>query len=158
MRINLNNYAQRGVTLIEILIFIVVISVGLTMMVRSVSHGLGKSVDPILRLKALEKGQALIDQILSRKFDENTPTGGVPACGSSSGVACLGIVADSGYDDVGDYNGYTNTSDVNYSLSASVQFAGTDLGLSATAAKRITVVVTMPDGKSLTLSVYKVNF
>ena len=158
MRINTTREKQQGLTLIEVVVFIVVISIGLTMLVKSIGLNLKTSTNPIVRLKALEKSQALMDEILARKYDENTPTGGVPACGSTTGVACAGIVADGGFDDVGDYNGYSDNSDVGYSLSTTVQFAGGELGLGATAAKRITVVVNMPDGKSLTLSAYKVNF
>jgi MSHA pilin protein MshD len=149
---------QQGLTLIEVIVFIVVVSIGLTLLVKSVGQNLNTSADPIMRLKALEKGQALLDEILARKYDENTPTGGVPACDSSTGIACAGIVADGGFDDVGDYNGYSDTSESGYNLSTSVQFAGGELGLNANAAKRITVVVNTPDGKSLTLSAYKVNF
>ncbi|MDZ7924269.1 MAG: prepilin-type N-terminal cleavage/methylation domain-containing protein [Marinagarivorans sp.] len=158
MRIKSARAKQQGLTLIEVVVFIVVISIGLTLLVKSVGQNLNTSADPILRLKALEKGQALLDEILARQYDENTPTSGIPACDSNDGVACAGILADGDFDDVGDYNGYSDTSDSGYSLSTTVQFAGTELGLAASAAKRITVVVTTPDGKSLTLSAYKVNF
>jgi len=112
----------------------------------------------MLRIKALERGQAMMENVLSRKFDESTPTGGVPACDSTAGDPCSGIVADLEYDDVGDFNGFNDTTDALYPVSISVVDAGADLGLVADRARRITVVVSMPDGNTLTLSAYKVNF
>ena len=149
---------QRGVTLIETIVFIVVVSIALVALVKVFSASVINSVDPVVRVRALELAQAQLDEILARKFDENTPTGGVPACDSASGVACAGIVADADYDDVGDFNNYTNNSYPNYSITVDVNNAGADLGLSVTQARLISVHVGMPGGDSLTLSSYKVNF
>ena len=73
---------QYGVTLIELVVFIVVLSIGLTAMVTAMNNHLSNSVDPIVNTRALECAQAKLDEISARKFDENSPTGGVPACGS----------------------------------------------------------------------------
>lgn len=149
---------QTGLSLIELIVFIVVIAVGLSSLLMVFNQSVVTSVDPVVRIKALEKGQALMDEILARKFDENTPTGGVPACDTSSGPACLGIVADSDYDDVGDYNGYSDNSEPGFSVSAQVTAAGSDLGLPQTQARLIRLSITMPGAKTLMLSAYKVNF
>ncbi len=148
----------KGFTLIETIVFLVVLSVGLTAVVLAFSQSISTSVDPLLRVKAIEKGQSVLDDILARRFDENTPTGGIPACDSADGPACLGIVADSDYDDVGDFNGYSDYSDSAFSVSATVVAAGDELGLVLSEARRITVVVSLPDGNAVTLSAYKVNF
>lgn len=152
------NSHEKGVTLIETIVFLVVVSIGLTVLTKVFTQSVSQSVDPAMRLKALERGHALMDQILVRRFDENTPTGGVPACGSTEGVACAGITPDADYDDVGDYNGFNDSSDVKYPVTVGVINAGTELGLNADAARRVTVVVAMADGNSVTLSAYKVNF
>lgn len=149
---------QRGVTLIETIVFLVVVSIALVALVRVYSAAVVASVDPVVRVRALEKAQAQMDEVLARKFDENTPTGGVPACDSTDGVACAGIVADTDYDDVGDYNGFTDTSEASYAVSVTVVNAGTEIGLLSTRARRITVSVSMPGGDSVILSAYKVNF
>lgn len=147
-----------GFTLIEVLAFILVVSVGLGGLLFTFNYGVIHSVDPVTRIKGLELTQALLDTILSRRFDENTPAGGVPACNASGGSTCAGILADAGYDDVGDYNGYTSTSEAGYSLSVSVVEAGNDLGITNTQARRITVTTQMPDNRTLTLTAYKVNY
>lgn len=149
---------QRGVTLIETIVFIIVVSVGLGALLIVFNQSVVNSVDPIIRVKALEKGQALMDEILARKFAENSPTGGVPACDSAAGAPCSAISSDSVFDDVGDYHGYTDNSDARFPISVTVQPAGTGLGIANGRARLITLNVGMPDGNSLTLSAYKVNF
>lgn len=149
---------QHGVTLIETIVFILIVSIGLGALLAVFNQSAVNSVDPVIRIKALEKGQALMDEILARKFAENTPTGGVPACDSSTGVACAAISSDGQFDDVGDYHGYADNSDVRFPVSITVQAAGTALGLANGRARLITLSVGMPDGKSVTLSAYKVNF
>lgn len=150
----------KGVTLIEMVVFIIVLSIGLTAMVAAMNNHLSNSVDPITNIRALECAQAKLDEISARKFDENSPTGGVPACDSAEvgAAACLGIVPDADFDDVGDYNGQVDNSDSNCTVSVSVVNGGGDLSLSAAQARRITVDVVSPGGGRATLSTYRANF
>ncbi len=148
----------RGVTLVETLVFLVIVSIALAALVRVYTHAVANSVDPVARTRALELAQAQLDAILARKFDENTPTGGVPACDTALGATCLGIVADADFDDIGDYNGFVNTSDPDHTLTVSVAAAGGELGIAAAQARRITVTATVPGAGDLILSVYKTNF
>lgn len=147
-----------GVTLIETIVFLTVISLALAALVNVYTHAIINSVDPLARVRALELAQAQMDEILARKFDENTPAGGVPACGSTLGPLCLGIAADADFDDVGDFNGFVNNTDPNHTLTVTVAEAGAEIGLPAAQARRISVTATVIDGDSLTLSVYKTNF
>lgn len=149
--------AQRGFTLVELVVFMVVVSLALSALLYVFNFSILHSVDPVARVKALEKTQALLDEILARRFDENTPTGGFPACNSAGGSACAGISADTGYDDVGDYHGYSDT-DAGFSTSVTVQNAGAEIGITASDGRRITVTTQMPDGRRITLSAYKVNY
>ena len=149
---------QGGFTLIEVMVFIVVVAIAMGALLAVFNESVVKSVDPAVRIKALEKAQATLDDILARKFDENTPTGGVPACDSLKGLPCSGVSPDGDFDDVGDYHGYVDNSDARFPLSVSVTLAGDDLGLASAQAKLISVNVAMPGGSTLTLSAYKVNF
>lgn len=144
-------------TLVETMVFLVVVSIALVALVRVFSQGVSDSVDPVVRARALELGQATLDEILARKFDENTPTGGVPACNSTDGPPCAGIAPDGDYDDVGDYHGYSDTSNPYHTVDVSVTNA-TVTEFPAAQARLITVTVSLPDGDSLTLSAYKANF
>jgi MSHA pilin protein MshD len=152
------SFRQRGVSLIELMVFVVVVAIGLGALLSVFNQSVMQSVDPVIQTKALEKGQALMEEILTRKFDENTPTGGVPACDSVDGVACLGISPDGDYDDIGDYHGFTDTDDAGFTVTAAVTAAGADLGIPATQARLIQLTVTAPAGKSVVISAYKANF
>jgi len=146
-----------GFTLIEMIVFIVVISVALGTFIKVIAAATANSVDPVFKVTALQKAQSQLDAVLARKFDESTPVGGIPACDTLLGVPCSGITSDADFDDVGDFNGFSQTSGA-YTTTVSVSNAGSQLGISNNAARLITVNVTLPSGDSITLSAYKVNF
>lgn len=149
--------SRAGFTLIETVVFIVVVSIGLGAVLTVFNQFVVQSVDPLMRITALEKGQAMLDDILAQKFDDNTPAGGVPACGSAGGGPCAGIRSTGVLNSVGGYHGYSETDENDYHMSATVVEAGNDLGLSPEHARLITVTVTMPIGGAIHLSAYKVN-
>lgn len=119
--------ANRGFTLIEIVITIVILGAVAGIMVpffNAIVH----SPDPVLRERAISLGQGMMDEIMAKRWDENTPLGGGPICtGESSdkgtrhslvdncanpgALTASTIAADTGetqrldYDDVDDYNG-----------------------------------------------------
>lgn len=155
-----------GFTLIETMVFIVVVSIALGALMQVYSQGVSQSVDPIVRVRLLELAQSKLDEVVARKYDHNTPSGGVPACISGIGGTCttaLGIEGaescdvPTGLNDVDDFNGCTDSPYTNYSRTVTVFEAGADLGLPAGDAKRIEVTVTL-GAESLTLSSYRANF
>lgn len=158
MRIGNSYGRQSGVTLVELIVFIVVISLTLGALLSVYRHSVVNSVDPLVRLRLLELAQSRLDIALTLGYDANTPPGGVPACGSlvpsgqPSAPACVGSGGVSALNDQVDspFPGYTR--------SITVVTAGTDLGLANDQAKRITVVVSAPNGESLTLTAYRTNF
>ncbi|MGH1469853.1 MAG: type IV pilus modification PilV family protein [Cellvibrionaceae bacterium] len=151
---------QQGVTLIETIVFIVVIGITLTAMVNVFTQYLGNSVDPIVQIRALECAQTKLDEITARRFDENSPTGGVPPCGSaeSGAISCAGIMSDSALDDVGDFHGITDSNNPDCTSVVTVVEAGSDLGMVNNQARRITVNTTSSGGGSATLTTYRTNF
>jgi len=156
----------RGATLLELIVFLVIVGVALVAFLNLFTQSQNTSVDPLIRVRALEIAQAQLDEILARKFDENTPVGGVPACNASGGASCLGISPESGFDDVGDFHNVTDTSSYSgYTVQVSVVEAGLALGLSSDdQARLIEVNVLTPasesaaGGSSVRLSAYKVNY
>ncbi len=158
-----------GFTLIEMIVFIVVISSALGAMVMAFGQSSRNSIDPIVNIRMLEIAQSQLDEVLARKYDEDTPTGGVPACiYPCSGAFGPDGVSETGpatYDDVDDFHldvsdpDYTDGS--GYSWRIDVSDSGADLpnvNGAAAQAKRIEITVTAPTGNSLSLSAYKVNF
>lgn len=104
---------QGGFTLIELVVGLVVTAIALTYLSTVFFSAPARSVEPILQIRAAELGQALMDEIITKAYDEVTPLGGMPPCSPCTPAAGLG--ADTGetrslYDDVDDYHSYCSTS------------------------------------------------
>lgn len=150
---------QRGVTLIELMVFIVVISLALGALLSVYRYSVINSVDPVVRVRLLEAAQSQLDVVLAQPYDENTPAGGVPACGSTVPEGSPPAPDCEGGGGVSAFDGESDNPYSGYQREVTVEFAGTELGLANNNyAKRITVVATAPDGQSVTLSAYRTNF
>lgn len=155
---------SKGFSLIEMIAFIVVIGISVVAIGTVFQYSAVRVQDPLIYSQLASMAQSQLDETLSRQYDENTPTGGVPACGTT--IVCAGIGLDAGetlndittLDDVDDFNGYQDVPQIGYTRQITVVEAGEDFGLTAAHGKRITVTVTAPQGQSLRLSVYRFNF
>jgi len=74
-----------GFTLIELVITIVILGFTLVLLVPFF-QAIERGSDPIIRERTVALGQALMDEILSRRWDENTGVGGGPLCSGEGGV------------------------------------------------------------------------
>lgn len=139
-----NRRSHLGVSLIELIVFIVVVSIALLALVGVYRQAIIGNVDPIIRVRALEAAQSKLDEILALKFAENTPTGGIPAC-----TVC-DDTPDANMNDVDDYRGWSDT-----------PYPGFDREVTVTTAdniKLITVSVTTPNGEIILLAAERANF
>lgn len=160
---------SRGVTLVELVISIVVISIALTALLGSFSLSAGRSADPLWQSKATQLAQAYLDEIIAMRFQENSPVEG----GAVSGCAISGNEADETsrilFDDVDDYHGLNEqarfldntvpTSYVGYQVAVTVtcaDAAGNTGGL--VNSKLITLQITSPTGQQLLFSTFRGNF
>lgn len=178
----------RGFTLVEMVITIVVMAIVLAGVSLVFFATVRRSPEPLLNMRAAALGQAYLDEILTKRFDQNSGQGGIPRCNStdSGALACstnLGpdvsptnppsLETRSQYNDVDDYNGLDESPPrdalgnvlpgyTNYRVQVSVTYAGngTDgLGLANMQdAKLITVTVTTPTGDKMVFSAYRVNY
>ncbi len=153
----------KGFSLIELIVFIVVVSISLVALLGIMNQFITGNVDPAVQARALECAQAKMDQIWGRKFDDSTPSGGLPPCGSfESGLsACTGISPEASFNDIGDYHNTTDTSWENCSINVMVEDAGQELGLTAAEdaqVRRITVTSNSSGGGQVVLSAYRANF
>jgi len=168
---------QQGVTLVELVISIVILSIAMVSMMTFFSTSMSRSADPLWHNKTLKLGQLYLDEILAKKYDELTPMGGLPFVVTPD---CAGLGPDSlgagtetraSFDDVDDYHGILNSAPVSltgagldssyddYRISITVACDGSDVGASGNAhAKIITVQVTAPNQKTVTFAAYKGNF
>lgn len=141
---------HRGVSLIELIVFIVVVSIALTALLAVYIQSSSNSVDPIVRVRMLEAAQSKLDEIIALKYDEATPSGGIPACDSTQSTVSCTNTPDANMDDVDDFHNATDAPFLNYQRQVTVT--------AETSRKRITVTVSAPDGQTLTLAAYRYNF
>jgi len=156
---------QLGVSLIEAVLFIVVVSVALVVVLKAFDIANQGSADPVLRRQALAIAQSLLDEISFKPFGDAS-TDDV----AQGGFAGPYTSANRQYfDDVDDYNGFSMngirsldnsalTGLSNYQVSIAVAAAADFGSVPASAGYRIVVTVTDPSGRQLELAGYRANY
>ncbi len=151
---------QHGFSLIETILFIVIVSVALAGVLSVMNLTTQHSADPLIRKQAIVVAESLLEEIAQQNF--SNPSGGF------SGVASQ--LNRASFDDISDYNGFA-TSGI-YAIdgsapipelakyNASVRVADTTLGpagaqIAGGNAKLITVTITGPDNVPVVLSGYR---
>lgn len=163
---SMNKYGQRGFTLIEVIIFIVVVAAGLAG-ILSVSNTVVKSsADPVVRKQTIAIAESLLEEILLKEYcDPDTVDASTnpPTCGAHTTEASRNL-----YDDVDDYNGYSTASGItdmvgaavpglgSYNIAPAVTVAASN-DLTGVPSKKVTVSVTGAAG-TITLSGYRSNY
>lgn len=149
---------QAGLSLIELVLFIVIVSVGLAGLLNVIALTTRGSADPMVRKQALAVAESLLEEIQLKDFAN--PAGGFigPATQANRPL----------FDDVGDYSGFATTGVFNPGGAAvpglagynvAVAVAGTALGgIAAADSTLITVSVTAPNGEVVALSGYRANY
>lgn len=151
------NKLQRGISLIELILFIVIISIALSSLLMVVNVNTKSSVDPLLRKQALAIAESMLEEIELQDF--SNPVGG---------FAGGGVVANrASFDDVFDYNGMNTSAEVitgitglaSYNLTVAVANPAAAWGtIPATDVAQITVTVTDSGGQSIQAVGYRVNY
>jgi MSHA pilin protein MshD len=163
---------QRGATLVELVMTIVIISVAIAGVVGAFALISGRSADPLNQTRAVELAQLYMDEIITRKYDESVPQGGMPKYSGGCNIGAEPGEERGTYDDVDDYNDLTDSPPKNardndgevldgyagFSVSVSVVCAGADVGLPGSEAKRVDLTVLAPGGQSFSFSAYRANF
>ncbi len=84
--------ADQGFTLIEIVITIILLG-AVAAILAPFFNAIVHSPDPVIRERAISLGQAMMDEIMAKRWDENTPVGGGPVITSetpaASGTSCI---------------------------------------------------------------------
>ena len=171
--------ALRGLSLLELIVFMVVLSAALAGVLRVFVQATTSSAEPALRRQALAIAQSLLEEVQLMPFtycdsdDANVETATSPAgCAgapeSAGPEAGEGRFATPQFDHVNDYHGYTMASGIvdvtntpvaglsAYSASVSVAAAAlNDITAASGSALRITVTVTAPGGTRIALDGYR---
>lgn len=152
--------AQRGSTLIELIMFIVIVSVALAGILLVMNTTTKGSADPLLRKQALAAAYSLLEEVELQDFI------------SASGVTTTVTQANraSAYHIVNDYNTFAtagifpiadaaSASAVLSNYNASVTVSPSALGtIAAGSAVQIDVTVTTPNGEAITATGYRAAY
>ena len=151
----MSKHHSRGFTLVELIIFIVVISVGLTGIMLVIKTVVASSADPIVRKQSLSIAESMLTEILLK--DYANPEGGYEE-----------RLDRSLFDDVSDYTGYSTKAGIvdqygspvpglkSYNIFPPVSVV-TTTELPGVNAFKVTVFVTGPLGV-ISLSGYRGNY
>jgi MSHA pilin protein MshD len=177
--------AQAGLSLIELIMFIVIVGIGIAGILSVLNLTAQKSADPMIRKQMLAVAESLLEEVELMPFTYCDPDD-ANALTAISTAGCASLVegtttvpagesrgnASAPFDNVGDYGGTTGTltisplTDVSNSAlgmlagySATVNVANSAFGtIAASESMLITVTVTSSTGESLALSGYRTRY
>jgi len=157
-------FAMRGMTLVEVVMFIVIVSVGLAGVMSAFTAATAKSADPVVRKQSITIAEQMLEEILLKDYAN-------PAGGFSPATAGNPAQAERpGFDDVDDYNmtggfKWTGIRDIantaisqleNYTVTVTVAASALN-DIAVANAKKITVSVT-GGGEAVTLIGYRTQY
>lgn len=152
-------YRHVGATLVELVVSIVVISIGLAGVLLVMNRNVSSSGDPMVQHQAIAIAEAYLEEILAKDFTDpdGGETGG-PEAGETRAT----------FDDVNDYNGLIDNGARDQNNSAIAGLGGYTVtvsvvnqawnGIPVADALLATVTVTGPGGLSVTLSGYRTRY
>lgn len=166
MRESIRNFEQ-GFTLIELVMFIIIVGIAVSAVSLQFSQNVRHSADPLLRQQAIAIAHIYLDEITSKKWDENTPDGGgaaVPGPSAAMGPDA-GEATRSDYDDVDDYHGLAETPTAGFTVNITVTHgtawqdnpSAPNVTIPGAATKEINLSVSTPIGESLTFTQYRLD-
>lgn len=146
---------QRGITLIELIVTIVIIGIALVSVLAVLSATASHSADNLVDEQATLVAESYLNEILDKPFSTDATSSSCKRldmyAANYNGLANTGIqdVCGNSVGNLGSYN-------------ASVSVTASALGpagrqVPSTQSELVTVIVTAPDGDTVTLSGYRVN-
>jgi MSHA pilin protein MshD len=180
--------SERGISMVELIMFIVIISIALVGVQLVMNKVTGHSADTLVRKQALAIAESLLEEVELMPFtfcdpsdasaatatntagctlSQDVTSGPVPTTESRGGLLSVPLYSDP-FDNVADYAGYTqsNITDLagntytGYDASITVSRAGTSFVGAADngEALQITVTVTAPDKSRVVLDGYRARY
>jgi len=135
----------RGFSLIELIFFIVIVSVGLAGVLQVMQTTAKASADPMVRKQALALAEAVLQEVLQKAYTDPDP------------LVTTGETTRESFDDVDDYNGRSNATftDLPAGLSAyTIAIVVAPATLGTLTVKRVSVTVTR-GAESINLQGYR---
>ena len=145
----MNSIRSAGFTLIELVIFIVVVSVGVAGILSVMNLTVQHSTDPMVRKQAAALADSILEEILLKEYRDPDGGANVVEAGRSA------------YDDVDDYNGLTNAAFADLPAVVSsyvINIAVTDgTAILGVTAKKVKVTVT-GGAESISMTGYRASY
>jgi MSHA pilin protein MshD len=155
--------SQRGVTLVELVMFVLIVGIAVSSVLGTLAFAGGRSGDALVQRQSLAVAESLLQEIAAQPFTALSPDGSPEAIGPEAGEARSSSTTP--FNHVNDYHGYTMNGIValdgsaiagleNYS--ASVSITAQALGnIAAGEGLLIRVTVTGPGGTPVTLTGFR---
>jgi MSHA pilin protein MshD len=160
---------SRGTTLVEVIVFMLIVSIAVVSVVKALSQVVLWSADPLVQRQTLAVAESLIEEIDSQPYkqkDPYNPTGPDDAIGPEPGETRGGSPLP--FDNPNDYSGYSETGIVAPDGSAVAGLGTYSASVVATqqtmgnipAADGLLVVVTAtgPDGQPVTMTTFRARY
>lgn len=167
---------QHGLTLIELIVFIVIVGVALAGVLTVLNFTTQHSADPMIRKQALAIAEAILEEVMMQPFTwcdpddrsaatatsatlDGTATNPLQCWDAIEALGAEGAEARGTFDNVSDYNGLVTATNIAgggaAAYNATVTVASTALnGIAATESLLITVTVAAP-GENIVLQGYR---
>ncbi|QFI39741.1 prepilin-type N-terminal cleavage/methylation domain-containing protein [Moritella marina ATCC 15381] len=172
---------QRGFTLIEIVVGIVVLAVALTIVTGVFLPQASKMTSPMYQIKATALGKSIMNQVLIRYYDDvNISSGSFSPCTNTTCTVSFGVESEDPdepdtFNDVDDYQVYCSTDPQTTLNRFTDEYPGYGINICVTnaankfvpltpentnnnVAKRIELTVFMPNNETITLTSFKGNY
>jgi MSHA pilin protein MshD len=154
---------QRGVTLVEIVMFVLIVGIAVSSVLGTLSLTGGRSADALVQRQAVAIAESLLQEIEAQPFTALSPDGTAEAIGPEPGESRSSSTTP--FNHVNDYHGYAMNGIVALdgsaiasleSYSASVTVSAQALGnIPATEGLLIRVTVTGPGGTPVSLTGFR---
>jgi len=167
MCVSSHRHRQRGLTLIELVMFIVIVTVGIAGILVVINTVVKSSADPMLRKQSIAMADAVLEEVLLKAY--------VPSAVYDTTIPAICASPDrSLMDDVSDYDCFDGTTALKKILgSQMIASAGGPLpdtfwakvevpvvlvAVSGVNMKKVTVTMTDPSGATYALSAYRADY
>ena len=158
---------QSGVSMVELIMFIVIISIAVAGILLVMNKVSGHSADALVRKQALAAAESLLEEIELQDFIPASGAGGIAVCPGAA--SCVSITNRANiYHIISDYNGFATSGIFPVSgvvipglanYNASVAVSGVALGnIAAASSVLITVTVTDPQNNATLISGYRTAY
>jgi len=157
---------QAGLSLVELVMFIVIVSIGIAGILSVMNVTTGSSADPMVRKQAMAIAESMLEEILLKDFANPADPDAFSGAPTQANRAL--------FDDIGDYHGFATTGiypvgdatvipglggyNIQVSVVSDGSLGGAASVVPAADARLITVTVTGPGATAITLNAYRTNY